>query len=412
MYGILLSAWVILPAFYSPTSEAHAFATPYALPVPFWLYAYGAGMALLISFIFFAVFSSPSLSGETDRRNIPIAKPSRDYSFRMPALLIVALQIFSTFAFAATIVCGLIGSPNAMLNINMTWFWIVFLLAALYAASIVGDFYRIVCPWRNWPQDVLQLARATYEMLSIYPAVDGKKRRAAAWESISSQIASFSSAKTKAQKAAWFSSHGISDTTFLDGVSLRDGPGWLPVRWNGPKLPDLTSKGQAQHGADPVLVQFYRTFLDEWLTGAAKPGMLRKSIGEDTTLNRDPSEMPLELRLWLWRLRDHGAAIPFLFEKSGSRVNLAAALALTKHAGAFAEYRTINEAVLPLMVEGDAPSPVLPFLIYEVSQAQPQPRRAVALLRLRDAPYETVAIGASNTGGHWTITSVWSTFDY
>src|SRR5437764_15077986 len=39
-------------------ARAHTFGTVYNLPVPFWMYAYGAGAALVVSFVIVAYFAS------------------------------------------------------------------------------------------------------------------------------------------------------------------------------------------------------------------------------------------------------------------------------------------------------------------------------------------------------------------
>jgi hypothetical protein len=128
-------------------SQAHAFAAPYTLPVPFWLYAYGSAVALLVSFVFFAVFSSTRLSNEV------LSAPSdrerrRGSGWIVWPALVVTLECLSCAVLTVAIVCGFIGSPNAMLNFNMTWFWIIFLLLLVYASSIAGDFYQVISPWR------------------------------------------------------------------------------------------------------------------------------------------------------------------------------------------------------------------------------------------------------------------------
>jgi hypothetical protein len=263
----------------------------------------------------------------------------------------------------------------------------------------------------NWASDVVRMARATYDALLRYPAVDGRKRIPSQWDSVSVQIDSFSRGTTKVEKATWFKTRGFTDVSFLDGISLPDGRGWVPVRWDGRKLPDIKATVLPQQGVDPQVLDFYHAFLSEWLTGIAKVGKLARFIKDDEAKLNSPN-LPLELKLWLWRLRDHGAAVPLLFDESGSRRVRVAALALTRRPDAFAQFSKIPDAVLPLLIESDAPSPILPFIVFELSKSAAEGRRAVAILRLLDAPYETVAVVAEQTGGQWAITSIFSTFDY
>src|ERR1700730_5402478 len=54
-----LSALWLLPILCLPSDAtwAHSFVTVYNLPVPFWMYAYGATAALVVSFVLVAYFA-------------------------------------------------------------------------------------------------------------------------------------------------------------------------------------------------------------------------------------------------------------------------------------------------------------------------------------------------------------------
>jgi hypothetical protein len=129
-------------------AEAHAFAAPYTLPVPFWLYAYGSIAALLLSFLILAFFSSPRIpqQGESAAAAVAVVL-SQKKGLTLHPKVETALRCLSFATITICIVSGLIGSPNPMLNFNMTWFWILFLLVLAYLTSVIGDFYPVVSPW-------------------------------------------------------------------------------------------------------------------------------------------------------------------------------------------------------------------------------------------------------------------------
>jgi hypothetical protein len=130
-------ACVLLP----PGAAAHSFGQVYTLPVPLWLYAWGAAAALVASFVVVGLFATgqprPALAGDTGR-----------YPYRLPGALLRVLQALSLLALVACIVTGLWGNPNPYANFNMTFFWIVFVLGFAYLTALVGDLYALINPWR------------------------------------------------------------------------------------------------------------------------------------------------------------------------------------------------------------------------------------------------------------------------
>jgi hypothetical protein len=128
---------------FAGSAEAHTFAPPYTLPVPFTFYAFGAVAALVVSFVVFGLFASaPSLA---QVRVVEVAPSAGDAS--MGPLLSLA-RFLSLALLVVCVVSGLFGSQNAYANFNMTFFWIVFVLGVAYAVAIVGDFYAAVNPWK------------------------------------------------------------------------------------------------------------------------------------------------------------------------------------------------------------------------------------------------------------------------
>lgn len=131
-------------AFPSPTS-AHAFGALYNLPVPFWLYLYGAAGALLISFLIIGYFTNQD--HKYSDRSIELSKIGH-FKFLTAGWLINTLKHTSIFFFSLAVLTGLFGASDSFSNFNMTFFWIIFLLGLTYLSALVGNVYSYLNPWK------------------------------------------------------------------------------------------------------------------------------------------------------------------------------------------------------------------------------------------------------------------------
>lgn len=128
----------------------HSFGEPYQLPLPYWLYIYAAMAALILSFVAFAYFvrhPRPQQQSAT-RWQVDWVIPGLSEWIKKLKLHGIAQALVSGSVILA-IAAGLIGSADPYRNINMTLFWIVFALGGLYLSALVGDWYRLVNPWRH-----------------------------------------------------------------------------------------------------------------------------------------------------------------------------------------------------------------------------------------------------------------------
>jgi hypothetical protein len=66
----------------------------------------------------------------------------------LPTVLLWVLRAGSVGALALTVVAGLIGTASPAANINMTLFWVIFLLCFLYLTALIGDVYELINPWK------------------------------------------------------------------------------------------------------------------------------------------------------------------------------------------------------------------------------------------------------------------------
>ena len=136
-------------------AQAHSFGKLYNLPVPFWLYVYGAAAALLVSFIVVAYFvtAHPQRAGDSSR-DIGDARWVRLLRRWRVLTLLKALSLGSLLLCLLT---GVFGSRNPYTNINMTLFWIVFVLVFTYLTALLGEIYAAINPWRLLAQGIGRL---------------------------------------------------------------------------------------------------------------------------------------------------------------------------------------------------------------------------------------------------------------
>ncbi|TAM28332.1 MAG: hypothetical protein EPN60_07360 [Nevskiaceae bacterium] len=123
---------------------AHGFGRLYNLPVPFWLYAWAASAALLLSFLLAAYFATaPAATREGGNRDLG-GQPLGRWLHRARPLL-AALSLGLLLLCIAT---GLAGNRDPYRNFSMTFFWVVFVLGGTYLSALVGNVYAALNPWR------------------------------------------------------------------------------------------------------------------------------------------------------------------------------------------------------------------------------------------------------------------------
>ncbi|MFA5940586.1 MAG: hypothetical protein WC809_14605 [Sinimarinibacterium sp.] len=129
-----------------PPVLAHSFGRAYNLPVPFWLYAWGAAATLVASFLVVGYFASTA----SQRPGYRAVDVTDSRSFRRARTLKVpaVLKGLSLAGLLLCLVTGFAGTPSPYGNFNMTFFWIWFVLGLAYLSALIGDVYALINPWR------------------------------------------------------------------------------------------------------------------------------------------------------------------------------------------------------------------------------------------------------------------------
>ena len=120
----------------------------YVLPIPFWVYVYSCIAMLVVSFAAAGYFfATPAVA--TAPVSLSIGTGAKGFSGAVGRLTILVLRGGAIGLLFLSIAAGLIGTKDPLANINMTLFWVVFLLGFAYLTAIIGDVFAIIDPWKT-----------------------------------------------------------------------------------------------------------------------------------------------------------------------------------------------------------------------------------------------------------------------
>jgi hypothetical protein len=127
---------------------AHGFGPTYDIPIPLWLYLYGAAAAVVLAFVPLALYSRKT--------------PDADSAYRYPRfdlfgirwlrelltsrLLLGGLRVLSVFLFFVVVISGLAGLQSGF-NIAPTFVWITWWVGLSFFTALVGNLWPLVNPW-------------------------------------------------------------------------------------------------------------------------------------------------------------------------------------------------------------------------------------------------------------------------
>ena len=148
---------------------AHGLGGVRDLPVPLWLFLYGAGIVLIVSFVALGVlWKRPLLEARSEGRPLP-AVLQRVLLGRELRLLLGAVSVgLLVLVFAA----ALLGEDSSATNLAPTFVYVIFWLGLVPVAVLLGNVWRALNPWRAAADAVAWLARRAgidWEPLAEYP---------------------------------------------------------------------------------------------------------------------------------------------------------------------------------------------------------------------------------------------------
>ena len=126
---------------------AHGFGERYDLPVPLWLYLWGASAVVLLSFALVSYF--------VGKQDAPRRYPRFDLlsvrAFRATLAsrpFVSGLRLLSVALFALVIAAGLLGDQTPELNFAPTFVWVWWWVGLVLFVAFVGNVWALVNPWK------------------------------------------------------------------------------------------------------------------------------------------------------------------------------------------------------------------------------------------------------------------------
>lgn len=121
---------------------AHGLGGRTDLPLPAWMFGYGAAAAVLVSFAALALFwPTPRLEGGTRERVLA----STD-SPVLRALALVA-RVFGLGVFVVVLVAAAIGDNSSRTNLAPVVVYVAFWVGVMFVSGLVGDVWRVLSPF-------------------------------------------------------------------------------------------------------------------------------------------------------------------------------------------------------------------------------------------------------------------------
>jgi hypothetical protein len=168
----ILAAVVAAALLLPPAASAHGIGGVRDLPVPIWLFYYGAAIVLVVSFVALgALWSTPVL----DRASVgrPLSEPFQ--RVLLSPVLSSALRAASLALFLLVWLSAAVGSTNAFQNLAPTFVYVVFWLGLPFLSVLLGNVWRVLNPWRTAAELTGRLLRRGEphpypEWLGLYPA--------------------------------------------------------------------------------------------------------------------------------------------------------------------------------------------------------------------------------------------------
>ncbi len=141
-------------------ASAHGIGGASDLPIPGWLFAWGATAVLILSFVALGVlWPKPRLESMGSRPALTLPR------FAEPAAAIAGLALT-----ALVVVSALFGTTDTATNLAPTFVWVAFWVAVPLATVVLGDFYTALDPWRT----IARLAGLGSRAARPYPARLGR----------------------------------------------------------------------------------------------------------------------------------------------------------------------------------------------------------------------------------------------
>lgn len=126
------------------TVVGHGIGSVQDLPVPTWMFYWGAGVVLVVSFVLLgALWKRPILDAHEGGRAL-----GGGISRIVLGPVRIAVQILSVGLFALVWAASLFGDTDPFQNLAPTWVYVIFWLGLPLLSVVLGNVWRALSPWR------------------------------------------------------------------------------------------------------------------------------------------------------------------------------------------------------------------------------------------------------------------------
>jgi hypothetical protein len=132
-------------------AQAHGLVQRSDLPIPEWLFGWGAAVVLVVSFVALAVlWQQPRY----ERRGMPAGTPTTWKPLpgglgRLGAPPVDTIcQVLGAFLFGVVLWAGLVGTDTPQANLTPTFVFVVFWVGLVFLSVLLGDVFHAFNPWR------------------------------------------------------------------------------------------------------------------------------------------------------------------------------------------------------------------------------------------------------------------------
>ena len=123
---------------------AHGIGGIQDLPVPGWLFYWGAAIVLVVSFVLLGVlWREPLLASHEKGRPL-----SKALSRAVLGPLRIVVQFLSVAVFGVVFAAALLGDTDPFRNLAPTWIYVIFWLGVPALSVVLGNVWRALSPWR------------------------------------------------------------------------------------------------------------------------------------------------------------------------------------------------------------------------------------------------------------------------
>ena len=152
---------------------AHGFGQSYDLPLPLWLYLYGAAAAVLASFVPISLFAGRSGIGEAEPYpSLDLLRIGPLRAVLTARAFLLGLRLLSVALFLLVILGGFLGKQAENYNFAPTFVWIIWWVGLSFFTAFLGNVWPLVNPWRilfEWADGLARRLGAGLELHEPYP---------------------------------------------------------------------------------------------------------------------------------------------------------------------------------------------------------------------------------------------------